>query len=129
MTHHTAEDATTISLKVEAFPPPPTCWPVLETADATEAMTSLAQWVKWLVSRYGLDHRTVPGCWAEHGALVEELSALHGAWNAAYAQTAHPSAPLDWHTNFASSRERLADWIARTGCRPGTHHMIAVDDS
>ena len=111
-------------LTVEPFPPPPVCWPTLDEEKAEAAMTALTTWVTWLADRYGLDHRTVPLCWPQHGALVEELAALHGAWNAAYAQTAGAAAPLDWQAAFAAARERLQDWIARTGCRPGQHRAF-----
>jgi hypothetical protein len=53
---------------------------------------ALADWIAWLMDRYSLDHRTVPCCWDQHGALVEELSALRTAWLASYAFTGHPEA-------------------------------------
>jgi hypothetical protein len=34
----------------------------------------LVAWVQWLVARYELNN--IPDCWAQHGALVEELDAL-----------------------------------------------------
>lgn len=105
----------------QPFPPSPTCWPTLDPRQAREEMDGLTRWVTWLSARYGLDHRTVPACWPEHGALVEELSALQMAWVASYAETANPAAPLDWHTNFGATRQRLGDWVARTGCRPEQH--------
>ena len=45
-------------------------------------------WIRWCVRRYGLDHRTIPPCWYQHGALVEELSALRTGWQAAHTPTA-----------------------------------------
>ena len=48
-------------------------------------------------------------------------SALRTAWQYAYAHTARGDAPLDWHSGFAASRQRLADWVARAGCRPAEH--------
>jgi hypothetical protein len=53
--------------------------------------------------------------------VVEELSALRTAWLASYAVTGRPEAPLEWHAHFATARQRLTDWVARTGCRPGEH--------
>lgn len=112
-----------VPLIVEAFPLPPVCWPTLDPAEINKALADLSVWVIWLFNRYNLDHRTVPECWRQHGDLIEELSALHGAWRAAYAETAHPGSPLDWHTNFAATRGRLSDWVARAGCRPGEHRI------
>jgi len=33
----------------------------------------------------------------------------------------HTDAPLTWHEHFHHTRTRLAEWVARTGCRPGEH--------
>jgi len=107
----------------ELFPPLPICWPTLTDTEILEHHDALAVWITWLADRYTLDHRTVPPCWDQHGALTEELSALRTAWLAAYAGTARPEAPLEWHNHFAAARQRLADWVARTGCRPGEHRQ------
>jgi hypothetical protein len=53
----------------------------------------------------------------------QELSALRTAWLASYAVTGRPEAPLEWHVRFATARQRLTDWVARTGCRPGEHRV------
>jgi len=37
-----------------------------------------------------LDHRDVPPCWASHGALLEELSAMHTAHRACIDPPAAP---------------------------------------
>ena len=101
--------------------PQPVCWARLDRDTALAAWHTLDAWVRWCVHRYGLDHRTVPPCWYLHGALVEELSALRTGWQAAHAPTAPGSAPLEWHNLFAAARQRLQDWVARTGCRPDEH--------
>jgi len=102
-------------------PPQPLCWAALDPAQTAEALRDLTAWVDWLRERYRLDHRTIPGCWPEHGDLIEELSALHTAWQNAYTTGARPEAPLDWHTNFAHCQTRLTTAVARTGCRPHEH--------
>ncbi len=66
-------------------------------------------------------HRTVPHCWEEHWALLEELSALRTAWLTVFAVTSPGDASLDWHANFAAARLRLIDWISHSGCRVGEH--------
>ena len=106
-------------------PPPPILWSA-HTPDDQEAMLAeLGAWVTWLTDRYRLDHRTIPACWAAHPELIEELSALHLAWQAADATLAYADAPLTWHEHFALARTRLTDSVARTGCRPGEHRTVA----
>jgi len=103
------------------FPPGAVCWPALEGEEVTAAREALDDWVLWLADRYELDHRTVPPCWDAHGALLEELSALRTAWITAYSKVSKGDEPLHWHAHFAAARQRLTDWVARTGCRPGEH--------
>jgi len=114
------------SLVQAQFPPQPVCWPALEDDEQATRLEELDDWTRWLVNRYALDHRVVPACWAEHGAILEELSALHTAWQTAYAQDAKGDAPMEWHTHFALARQRLTDWVSRTGCRPGEHRGALI---
>ena len=104
--------------------PMPVDWTVLSDEEAAAELDLLADWVQWVTWRYRLDPRTVPECWPQHGALIEELSALRTAWVQAYASTAAGTAPLDWQQSFAHARHRLADWVAREGCRPGEHRSL-----
>ena len=113
-------------LSQEAFPPLPLCWAALTGQEREEQLDALDDWVCWLTHRYALDHRTVPPCWGRHGALLEELSALRTAWLSAYAVTSSGDAPLDWHAHFAATRQRLADWVSRTGCRNEQHRSEPV---
>lgn len=115
------------ALGQEAFPPIPVCWTALGPEELANQFDALDAWVRWLTRRYALDHRTVPPCWAKHGALLEELSALRTAWLTAYAVTSTGDAPLDWHAHFAAARQRLVDWVSRTGCRGGEHRAESVD--
>jgi hypothetical protein len=102
-------------------PPVPIVWSAHSDDDQELLLEELDLWVTWLADRYRLDHRVVPECWKQHAELIEELSALHLAWQGAYTTTAPADAPLTWHERFAVARARLADWGARTGCRPGSH--------
>ncbi len=111
------------ALAQEAFPPLPICWPSLTAKERGEQFDALTDWLHWLTACYALDHRVVPSCWTQHAALVEELSALRTAWLSAFAATSPGSAPLEWHSHFAASRQRLADWVSRSGCRPGEHRQ------
>jgi hypothetical protein len=109
------------ALQQATLPNVPVCWPALEGGELQEHLAELTEWITWVVWRYSLDHRSVPPCWPEHGALVEELSALQTAWSAAFAVTSGAEQPLRWHAEFAAARQRLGDWVARSGCRPGEH--------
>lgn len=99
----------------------PTCWAAQTTDEHQALLEDLDVWVTWLVEHYSLDRRHVPECWAQHWELIEELSALRQAWEGAYATTAHADAPLVWHERFQEARLRLAEWVARTGCRKAEH--------
>lgn len=108
-------------LQQATLPMVPVCWPALVGGELQARLSDLTQWVTWIVWRYALDHRSIPPCWIEHGAIVEELSALQTAWSGAYAVTSGGDRPLRWHAEFAAARLRLRDWVARSGCRPGEH--------
>lgn len=103
------------------FAPIPVDWTVLGDEEAAKHLRMLADWLEWLVWRYCLDSRIVPECWPQHGSLIEELSALRTAWVLSFASTSPGTSPLDWHQAFAHARQRLTDWVARIGCRPGEH--------
>jgi hypothetical protein len=110
-----------LQMKQEQFAPIPICWPMLGEDEMTSRAQELVDWVDWVIDRYALDHRTIPPCWSQHGALLEELSALRTAWVTVYSADSVGDAPLRWHSEFATARPRLTDWVARTGCRPGEH--------
>ena len=101
--------------------PQPVCWPRLDPDTALNAWHGLDAWIRWCIRRYGLDHRTIPPCWYQHDALVEELSALRTGWQSAYSPTAPGNAPLEWQALFSISRQRLQEWVARSGCRSDEH--------
>lgn len=95
-------------------------WQAMSPARAADAWTALIEWVDQLVDRYALDE-TIPICWHCHGAMVEELHALHVAWLGAY--TGRGGQPTDrayWHELFARTLTRLREWN-RHGCAAGTH--------
>ena len=54
-----------------------------------------------------------PDCWWRHGGLVEELSALHTSWVAAYDTVDAGYGPIGWLERFQTAIER---W------RTGTHY-------
>jgi len=113
--------ATRTTSLLDPFPPFAKCLANLDETEEADHLDALDDWVTWLTDRYQLDHRVIPPCWAEHGALLEELSALRSGWLHSYQGSATGDAPLNWHADFAHGRQRLTDWAARTGCRPGEH--------
>lgn len=75
-------------------------WQTQGVAGAEALWVQLAAWVAWLRNRYPLA-KQVPGCWWRHPELIEELTALHLAWRAAYADPqAPPTGPADWHDRW-----------------------------
>lgn len=101
--------------------PRPIDWRRLTPDQAASTWADLDTWVRWLVTRYALDHRDVPPCWYAHGDLVEELTALMTAHQAAFDRTGAATGPSDWHQTLATTRTRLQLWAARTGCRNREH--------
>lgn len=105
-------------------PPNPLMWAAHTPSEQQLYLEGLDTWVTWLTDHYSLDRRCVPECWTRHWELIEELSALHLAWEAAYCTTAHADAPLSWHERFNNARVRLTEWTARAGCRAGEHRNM-----
>lgn len=101
--------------------PRPITWATLTAEQAAQVWLALDEWVRWLVTRYALDHRDIPACWYAHGDLVEELTALWTAHQGAYDRAGPATGPADWHQVLANTRTRLQAWAARTGCRHDQH--------
>jgi hypothetical protein len=128
---HGLPDATALDALVEEIlgrAPRPVAWTRVTAADAPAQWAALDAWVRWLVTRYALDHRDVPQCWYRHGCLVEELSALRCAHMMAFDPSQSANAPSDWHTTFGNARARIRDWNARAGCKPGQHRADTTAD-
>jgi hypothetical protein len=98
------------------------CWRHLGPRATATLTAELGGWVDWLRGRYPLARR-VPPCWASHPELVEELTALWVAWQAAYTHPdAHPTAPADWHDRWLPGLlHRLAHGPHATDCDPDHH--------
>lgn len=83
------------------------CWVDLDAQAAAQAWEALRAWVvEVLVPRHphvttGGGGRQLPSCWYRHPGLVEELSALHIAWCAAYRNPeAARTAAIEWHDKW-----------------------------
>lgn len=85
-------------------------WRTLEDEDAPQVWTDLHSWVVWFTHRYNIASRKIPPCWFKHGALVEELSALHTAWLVSYDGLDAGYGPIGWHERLAVAIPRLATW-------------------
>lgn len=106
-------------------PTKPILWAFYDDEQRAETLGELTAWVDWLRWRFVLDRRVIPDCWDQHGAVVEELSALYTAWHVAYAFSDDGAAPLAWMQHFAATRHRLTEWNSRTACRVGEHRPDA----
>lgn len=106
--------------------PRPVRWHLLRGQPAHAQWSRLIPWVAWLTQRYALAPTHIPHCWAHHGALVEELTALHGAYEVAYHDNQAASAMLEWHAMFAMSRGRLREWTSVTGCTRDEHRAATL---
>ncbi len=88
----------------------PVRWRDLPDEDAPAAWAALRDWVEWVTARYNVPTSLIPPCWWRHAALVEELAALHTAWQASFHPTDAGYGPVGWHERWsiASSRLRAA---------------------
>ncbi|MDF2506215.1 MAG: hypothetical protein K0Q52_74 [Microbacterium sp.] len=83
-------------------------WRTLTSADAAAVWEALREWVEWFTTRYSVPVSTVPDCWWQHGQLVEELSALHAAHNAAFDPSDTGFGPIGWHERLSIALPRLS---------------------
>jgi hypothetical protein len=97
------------------------CWRDLDAKTTRHELDRLNGWVTWLVKRYCIDHKTIPPCWARHGALTEELSALRTLWEVCYTGDAAPADPATFHRELDAAQRRLREWSARRGCTRTEH--------
>jgi hypothetical protein len=100
---------------------PPTHWPSLEEADLAPALDGLGRWVDQLIDRFALDVRTVPPCWHQHNAMVEALSALRDHERGCFADTASPTAAVDFIRAVREITQYLRETAAQTQCSAREH--------
>lgn len=97
-------------------------WYTLPDSDAASAWDALRLWVEWVTVRYNVAQSVVPACWYRHGALVEELSALHTAHRASFDSSDAGYGPVGWHERLAIALPRLTRAYGG-GCNNG--HQFA----
>lgn len=99
----------------------PLHWPSLTSSEADQALSSLREWVEQLAARFALDTRVIPACWDRHPAVVETLSALRDHERGSYADSASPTAGIDFVRALHDTRHILTELVSRTGCTPHEH--------
>ncbi len=99
-------------------PPQVFWWAKGTEAQISTAMARLTYFVEWLVDVYELPRKTVPACWMEHPAVVQELWALMCVHAATYAPD-ELSGPISFAFNLAQSRARLNEVSPAEICRDG----------
>ena len=83
-------------------------WQTVPDENAADEWRRLRAWVEWFTVRYTIPQSTIPNCWWRHGALVEELSALHSAHTAAFDPSDAGFGPIGWHERLAIAWARLS---------------------
>jgi hypothetical protein len=99
----------------------PVHWPSLTGDEARDRMRELDDWVSDFVRRFAVEPRFVPPCWAQHGALVEILSALRDHERADYADTASPPAAMDFIRAGHDAQIFRAEQVAQPQCSVAGH--------
>jgi hypothetical protein len=92
------------------------------------ALTQLREWVAELVARFGIEPRVIPPCWERHNAMVEALLALRDHERASYAESAPPTAAVDWFRAFREIEARLIQLAAQTQCTIHEHRPNPTPD-
>lgn len=99
----------------------PVHWPSLTSEERVQRSEELKRWVAQLVGRFDIDVRIVPPCWQRHPGMVEALSALRDHERACYADTAPPTAAVDWLRALREVEARLHELVAKTQCTAAAH--------
>ncbi|PDQ35199.1 MAG: hypothetical protein B5766_07735 [Candidatus Lumbricidophila eiseniae] len=82
----------------------------------------LREWVQWLVVRFQIDPSRIPNCWAEHGNIVEELSALWADWQFIYeGQNFRVGAATIWLHSLSMMLDRVKSHGGAASCTINDH--------
>ena len=73
------------------------------------------------MTRFHIDARVIPPCWARHNGMVEALTALRDLERDCYSHKAPPSAAVDWFRGFREIEARLIELAALTNCTAREH--------
>ncbi len=109
-------------------------WANQDDAEAIDLADALDRFVNYFNHRYPWTReQTIPPCWAQHGALIEELTSLMWSrWAAFQGPLAAPDAAQTWHTTYLPLfAARMTTWIgveAAADCRSGHHRPSRLTD-
>ena len=99
-----------------------------------DAAVWLQKFVAFYNNRYAwTPTQRIPSCWAEHGALIEELNTLMWSrWTAFSSTQASAEGAQNWHTySLPNFLARLTSWMGGEGpaadCRAGSHKAFGQD--
>lgn len=95
--------------------------PSLTPAEHTQLMTGLRPWVAQLVTRFHIDTRVIPPCWARHTGMVEALAALRDLERDCYHDQARPCAGVDFFRGYREIEARLTEIASLTCCTAREH--------
>lgn len=95
--------------------------PSLTAREQERAMAQLRDWVTSLVRRFAIEPRVIPPCWEQHNGMVEALFALKDHERACYAETASPTAAVEWFHAFREIEARLMSLGGLTQCTVHEH--------
>ena len=82
-------------------------WRTLDPEQAPQVWEELRKFVEWFTTRYNLSSSVVPDCWFQHGAMVEELSALHIAHTVYFDPADGGAGPIGWHERLTLAITRI----------------------
>ena len=99
----------------------PVHWPSLSGDEAAHAFADLRGWVEQLVNRFAIEVRVIPPCWHQHNGMAEALSALRDHERACFADTASPTAAVDWFRALRDIEARLIELASKTQCSAHEH--------
>lgn len=108
-------------------------WLELDPDDAARLWPALAEFVVYLNARYiERAEQLIPPCWAEHGALAEELTTLYWArFHAFESEIGTIGGAQFWHNySLPMFLQRMPRWLGSDRlrkCQSGNHEEIAID--
>lgn len=95
--------------------------PSLTAPERERAMAQLREWVPLLVRRFAIEPRVIPPCWERHNGTIEALLALKDHERACYAESAPPTAAVEWFHAYREIEARLTSLGALTQCTVHEH--------
>jgi hypothetical protein len=104
----------------------PVHFPSLTERERERALAQLRVWVQLLVQRFGIEPRVIPPCWEQHNGMVEALLALRDHERACYADSASPTAAVEWFRAFREVEMRLTELAGQTQCSIHEHRLTAI---